>query len=94
MTDLFSVLLVTFTINGVVHEREPLVPHATCMAAAEAIMRANPEDRPKWQMLDGSLRRVESATCITGCVPDAMAKNWDLTLPLHTALRESDETKG
>ena len=92
MTDLISVLLITFTLGGETHENEIAMAHGVCMDASAGITRAIATDEgPTVELLDGTRVKVETATCLAGCTADAMADTWALGQPLdRVALADTD----
>lgn len=93
--DLISVLILLYTVSGETYESEHAMSHDRCMVAAEVITKGIADHTaPPVEMLDGTRVPLTGARCITGCVPNAMAHNWALDLPLDTPLRESDQTEG
>lgn len=72
MTDLISVLVITFTIGGTVHERELPMVHAQCMAAQTAITAAKRKDRPRVELNNGRRIPIRSASCIPACFTDGL----------------------
>lgn len=72
MADLISVLVITFTIGGTVHERELPMSHVQCMAAQSAITAAKRKDRPRVELNNGRRVPVKSATCIPACFTDGL----------------------
>lgn len=83
--DLISVLVITYVLGGETHENEIQMAHGVCMDASAGITRAIGQDAgPTVELLDGTMVKVETATCVPGCFADAMSEDWEL-LPLMEA---------
>ncbi len=70
MTDLISVLVLTYVVQGTAMENEISMAHHQCMAAERAISKASRgprKGRPTVELVNGQRVPLLTATCVPAC---------------------------